>query len=250
MHGTVDYGLARRAVLQRFRAGRLSRSLRLAGLIATVAERGLDGTVVFAGYREDAPRVAGAFDVFVLPSIHEGLPIALLEGMVWGTPAVVTRVGGNAEVVDDGVTTTGIAHLSQGRWSWKSADIPPVDLNTATLEVLDTLPGVGPVTGQAILDWRAEHGVFSSVDELLEVDPDKVASAALAEHGSTAPDAVKQLREVLEETRAWADENGMPHGRGILARTAVVLEGITDEVPTATPPDDERSAEQVESAPE
>lgn len=70
---------------------------------AQVAERGLEGTVVFAGYREDAPRVAGAFDLFVLPSIHEGLPISLLEGMVWGTPAVVTRVGGNAEVVEDGV---------------------------------------------------------------------------------------------------------------------------------------------------
>ena len=35
---------------------------------------------------------------------------------------------------------------------------------------LDTLPGVGPVTAQKILDWRAAHGAFSSVDELLEVD--------------------------------------------------------------------------------
>lgn len=45
-----------------------------------------------------------------------------------------------------------------------------VNLNTATLEQLDTLPGVGPVTGQAILDWRAANGAFTSVDELLEVD--------------------------------------------------------------------------------
>ncbi len=45
-----------------------------------------------------------------------------------------------------------------------------VDLNTATMEQLDTLPGVGPVTGQAILDWRTENGAFTSVDELLEVD--------------------------------------------------------------------------------
>ena len=44
-----------------------------------------------------------------------------------------------------------------------------LDLNTATAEDLDTLPGVGPVTAQAILDWRAEHGGFTSVDELLEV---------------------------------------------------------------------------------
>ena len=49
---------------------------------------------------------------------------------------------------------------------------PPalVDLNTATMEQLDALPGVGPVTGQAILDWRAANGGFTSVDQLLEVD--------------------------------------------------------------------------------
>lgn len=45
-----------------------------------------------------------------------------------------------------------------------------VNLNTATAEQLDTLPGVGPVTAQKILDWRAANGAFSSVDELLEVD--------------------------------------------------------------------------------
>lgn len=45
-----------------------------------------------------------------------------------------------------------------------------VSLNSATLTELETLPQVGPVTAQAILDWRAEHGGFTSVDELLEVD--------------------------------------------------------------------------------
>ena len=42
----------------------------------------------------------------------------------------------------------------------------PVHLNTATLEQLDSLPGVGPVTAQKILDYRQKHGSFSSVDEL------------------------------------------------------------------------------------
>jgi competence protein ComEA len=45
----------------------------------------------------------------------------------------------------------------------------PVDLNTATLEQLETLPGVGPVLGQHILDWRAGHGSFATVDQLREV---------------------------------------------------------------------------------
>jgi competence protein ComEA len=42
----------------------------------------------------------------------------------------------------------------------------PVQLSTATLEQLDSLPGVGPVTAQKILDYRETHGAFQSVDEL------------------------------------------------------------------------------------
>lgn len=45
-----------------------------------------------------------------------------------------------------------------------------VNLNTATQAELETLPNVGPVTAAAILAWRDQHGGFTSVDELLEVD--------------------------------------------------------------------------------
>jgi len=50
-----------------------------------------------------------------------------------------------------------------------SAASTRVDLNSADLAALDGLPGVGPVLAQRILDWRAEHGRFTSVDELGEV---------------------------------------------------------------------------------
>jgi competence protein ComEA len=45
----------------------------------------------------------------------------------------------------------------------------PVNLNTATLEQLDTLPGVGPSTAQKIIDFRTANGSFSSVDQLNDV---------------------------------------------------------------------------------
>jgi competence protein ComEA len=45
----------------------------------------------------------------------------------------------------------------------------PINLNTATLEQLDTLDGIGPTTAQKILDYRTQHGGFNSVDELDQV---------------------------------------------------------------------------------
>ena len=54
-----------------------------------------------------------------------------------------------------------------------------MSLAGATLEQLDTLPGVGPATAQKILDWRTQHGGFASVDDLGEVPgigPKKLAT--------------------------------------------------------------------------
>lgn len=56
---------------------------------------------------------------------------------------------------------------------------PLVNLNTADLVTLETLPGVGPVTAGAIVAWRTDNGSFTSVDELLEVDG--IGDATLAE---------------------------------------------------------------------
>jgi glycosyltransferase involved in cell wall biosynthesis len=70
---------------------------------AVAARRGLlDGTLMFCGSRDDAPRVARASDVVVLASDYEGLPVSLLEAMAVGVPAAATTVGGIPEVVRDG----------------------------------------------------------------------------------------------------------------------------------------------------
>jgi glycosyltransferase involved in cell wall biosynthesis len=65
-------------------------------------ELGVEASFVFAGYREDAQRIMTAFDVLAVPSVYDGLSIALLEAMSLGVPAVLTRVGGNPEAVSHG----------------------------------------------------------------------------------------------------------------------------------------------------
>jgi glycosyltransferase involved in cell wall biosynthesis len=66
-------------------------------------ELGVEPQVKFLGTRRDMPLVYRALDVFVLPSLWEGLPLALLEAMGAGLPVVASRVGGAPEVVRDGV---------------------------------------------------------------------------------------------------------------------------------------------------
>lgn len=75
-----------------------------ASLMSDVGELHLGGCVLFAGVRDDVGELLAASDLFVLPSLWEGLPMALLEAMACGLPVVATRVSGNAEAVVDGQT--------------------------------------------------------------------------------------------------------------------------------------------------
>ena len=63
---------------------------------------GIRDKIVFTGFREDVLRIMAACDLFVLSSLFEGLPVALLEAMAQGKPSVVTAVGGIPEVITDG----------------------------------------------------------------------------------------------------------------------------------------------------
>ena len=65
---------------------------------------GINTAVIFAGYQVDVAGFLGASDLFVLPSLREGTPNALLEAMALAKPVVVSRMGGVPEIVQDSET--------------------------------------------------------------------------------------------------------------------------------------------------
>lgn len=88
--------------------------------------------------------------------------VNLARLVVDGEQVVVPRPGEPGTAAQPGPArgTTGAPSNGAG---------PPIDLNAAGLAELDSLPGVGPVLAQRILDWRTQHGRFTSVEELGEV---------------------------------------------------------------------------------
>jgi glycosyltransferase involved in cell wall biosynthesis len=65
------------------------------------AEMGISNDVVFTGFQRDVGEHLRRLDLFVLSSLHEGVPISLLEAMTMGIPVISTRVGGIPEVLTD-----------------------------------------------------------------------------------------------------------------------------------------------------
>ena len=73
-------------------------------LEALVRAEGLEGHVWLTGERSDIPDAMGAMNVFVMPSLSEGISNTLLEAMATRLPIIATDVGGSAELVVDGQT--------------------------------------------------------------------------------------------------------------------------------------------------
>jgi glycosyltransferase involved in cell wall biosynthesis len=121
-----------------------------AALQARVAAAGIADAVVFLGDRSDVPALLQGFDLLALSSISEGYSIALLEACASALPIVATRVGGNGEIVADGVT---------GRL------VPPRDpraLAEAVLGVLDDEPRRQAMAAAARA-WLLGHGTFQAM---------------------------------------------------------------------------------------
>jgi glycosyltransferase involved in cell wall biosynthesis len=73
-------------------------------LRAQVREYDLDKEVLFLGHRDDGYDILKLIDLFVLPSLNEGIPMVLLEALALARPVIASRVGGIPEVIEDGVS--------------------------------------------------------------------------------------------------------------------------------------------------
>jgi competence protein ComEA len=97
----------------------------------------------------------------------EGDRVNLAAPLEDGEEVYVPRVGEAVPPPAAGGSTSSGASGQESRGGPSPDD--PLDLNTATLADLDLLPGIGPTTAQAIVDYRAAHGAFHSIDDLLDV---------------------------------------------------------------------------------
>ncbi|MFZ5849329.1 MAG: helix-hairpin-helix domain-containing protein [Actinomycetota bacterium] len=95
------------------------------------------------------------------------------------TPLNLARLLTDGEQIVVGVPPPGGVAAPAASASAPTATGALVNLNSAGQAELEELPGVGPVTAEAILQWRSEHGPFTAVDELLEVSG--IGEATLAE---------------------------------------------------------------------
>ena len=127
-----------------------------------VEELGLGSHVWLAGDRHDIPQLLQSMDLFVLPSLGEGISNTVLEAMASGLPVIATDVGGNPELVQDG---------------WNGRLVPVSDdaaLAGAITElatsaaVRDAMGGKALERARASFDWRRTVAEYLSVyDELI-----------------------------------------------------------------------------------
>ena len=127
-----------------------------------VASLGLEKSFLFLGRRADIPTILGCCDIAVLPSRAEGLPNAVLEYMAARLPVIASRVGGNAELINDGVT--GLL-------------VPPEDSSTLSSSVLKLLRD--PALAQRIAQGGHESTVRNFSFERLVREVDQLYSELL-----------------------------------------------------------------------
>lgn len=68
-----------------------------------VDQNNLTENVMFLGFRNDINEICNVADIFVFPSIHEGLPVSVMEAMACGLPVIASKIRGNTDLIDEGL---------------------------------------------------------------------------------------------------------------------------------------------------
>lgn len=130
---------------------------RMQDLKRLVQDLGLDGQVIFTGFRRDIPNIMAALDLLVLPSWWEPFGRVLIEAMASGKPVVATNLGGPAEIVRD--QHTGIL-------------VPPLDaaaMADAMCEILTQPPLAARMGRQGRLDAEGRFSLSRYLQQIEEI---------------------------------------------------------------------------------
>jgi sugar transferase (PEP-CTERM/EpsH1 system associated) len=144
----------------------------------------LEGSVHFTGPLEDVPVALRSMDLFVLPSLNEGISNTILEAMASGLPVLATAVGGNVELVEDSAT----GHL------FEPGDAEALaDLMTLTLVDRDRLEALGRAARARVLERFSLASMVERYADLYDSlspsplpQPRKPASAPPAQERSSS----------------------------------------------------------------
>ena len=128
-------------------------------VVGAVSQPGVYHLVV-GSRADDAVQAAGG------PTVHADLRRVNLAALLHdGEQLVIPRVGERVTTT----TSVGVSNRATGTPQSSTSGPVIVDVNRATVDDLDRLPGVGPSTAKAIIDHRTRNGPFASIDELLAV---------------------------------------------------------------------------------
>jgi glycosyltransferase involved in cell wall biosynthesis len=122
-------------------------------LRAEALRKNVNGKVKFLGWRQDIHELMPVFDIFVLPSLNEGMGRVLVEAMAAGKPVVASRVGGIPDLVRDGET----GHL-----------VPPADEKALADAILKLLkdPDQAKLMGQRGKEWCRQFSLEAMIAKL------------------------------------------------------------------------------------
>ena len=127
-------------------------------------EMGLGGEIVFAGFRSDVTDLINSLDIFVMTSIHEGIPMALLEAMALEKAVVSTAVGGIVEVISNGksgllVEPGSCTALAQACLRILDDDALKVRLGAEAAQRIDDEFSIGTLTEKVSAEYRGLAGL-------------------------------------------------------------------------------------------